>query len=102
MILYNVTVNVDSDLASEWLDWMKGHHIPKVISTGCFSGYKILRLLTEVENSGITYSIQYQMKDLAAYEYYSREYAPALQREHSLKYEGKFVAFRTLLEDVTT
>jgi hypothetical protein len=31
---------------------------------------------------------------------YQRDHAPRLQKEHSEKYKGKFVAFRTLLEIV--
>jgi hypothetical protein len=100
MILYNVTVNIDTEIHQEWLEWMKAHHIPRVIATGCFQGYKILKLLTEIENGGTTYTVQYFLNDLSTYDHYSHEYAPALQREHSLKYEGRVVAFRTLLEEI--
>lgn len=101
MILYNVTVNVDTEIHTEWLEWMKAHHIPKVMATGCFQGFKILKLLTELDNGGVTYTVQYFLKDMATYEGYSNEFAPALQREHSLRYEGKLVAFRTLLEEIS-
>ena len=98
MILYSVTVNVDADINEEWLSWMQRVHIPKVIATGFFVEHKILKLLTEVENNGVTYSVQYYLNNMDAYNTYANDHAPTLQKEHSLRYEGKFVAFRTLLE----
>jgi hypothetical protein len=98
MILYSVTVNVDADIHEEWLSWMQRVHIPKVIATGFFVEHKILKLLTEIENNGVTYSVQYFLDNMDNYNTYANEHSPTLQKEHSLRYEGKFVAFRTLLE----
>ena len=36
MIIYNVTVNVDEDVLSQWLRWMSENHIPDVMKTGLF------------------------------------------------------------------
>jgi len=30
MILYNVTVSIDPEIAEEWLTWMREVHIPDV------------------------------------------------------------------------
>lgn len=100
MIIYNVTVNVDHDIHEEWLEWMKQVHIPDVMATGAFLENKISKVLSEEEAGGITYAIQYISRDMATLENYQAEHSPALQKEHSARYEGKFVAFRTLLEVV--
>ena len=34
MIIYNVTMNVESDIHDEWLNWMRNTHIPKYFATG--------------------------------------------------------------------
>jgi hypothetical protein len=47
MIIYNVTVNVDEDVAVEWLQWMKETHIPDVMKTGMFLESRICRVLAE-------------------------------------------------------
>lgn len=99
MIQYNVTVNIDPSVHEEWLQWMKEKHIPEVMSTGCFIENKICRLLGH-DDQGITYSFQYLCNDMPTYEKYQREFAPALQKDHASRYEGKFVAFRTLLQVV--
>ena len=97
MILYNVTVKVDHFIVGEWLQWMKTIHIPDVMSTGIFTEYKLCRLLTVDETEGITYAIQYFCNSIEDYEKYQNEYAPKLQQEHTERYQGKFVAFRTLM-----
>ncbi len=99
MIIYNVTVNIDDSVHDEWLHWMKTKHIPDVVATGCFSSGTIFKLLVE-EESGTSYSIQYRCPNVMAVQRYMKEFAPALQKEHSEKYKDKFVAFRTLLEEV--
>ena len=69
MIVYNVTINVDTDVATEWLHWMKTVHIPDVMSTGLFLDNRICRVLAE-EDGGLTYAIQYTAADMTTYERY--------------------------------
>lgn len=97
MILYNVTVNIDTDVEQEWLVWMKEIHIPEVMATGLFLESRMFRVLADDEG-GITYAVQYSCADMAHYERYRDEHAPRLQAKTQEKYGGKFAAFRTLLE----
>jgi hypothetical protein len=99
MIIYNVTLNVDTDVAADWLSWMKDTHIPDVMRTGMFIDYRLCRVLAE-EEGGLTYAVQYTCKDMDTYERYRDDFAPALQAETAKAFGGKFVAFRTLLEVV--
>ena len=101
MIIYNVTVNVDVDVAEEWLHWMKSAHIPDVMATGLFLDNRICRILAE-EEGGHSYAIQYTCSNMETYERYKTEHAPRLQADTQKRYAGKFVAFRTLLEVVHT
>jgi len=101
MIIYNVTVNVENEIHSDWISWMKEAHIPAVMNTGYFLEHKICRVLsTQEDETGHTYAIQYICKTMADLEEYQASKAPQLQKEHLDRYEGKFVAFRTLLEVV--
>ncbi|MGB0525960.1 MAG: DUF4286 family protein [Flammeovirgaceae bacterium] len=101
MIIYNVTVNVEKDIQEEWIKWMKEVHIPDMLNTGLFEGHKFLRLLNEEpENTGVTYAVQCFCEDMKKLQLYMAQHAPALQKEHTERYKDKFVAFRTLLEEV--
>ena len=97
MIIYNVTVKIDNDVHDEWLSWMKEVHIPDVIVTGYFVENKLCKVLVD-DADGKTYSIQYTCEKMEQLNKYYETDAPRLQKEHAQKYEGKFVAFRTLLE----
>ena len=99
MILYNVTVNVEDSIREEWIKWMREIHIPEVMQTGLFKEHKLLHLLNEEDgNTGATFAIQYFCETMQDYDKYQAEFAKNLQFEHSRRYKGKFVAFRTLLE----
>lgn len=97
MILYNVTINIDNEVKDEWLHWMKEIHIPEVLATGLFFENKICKIHAE-EEGGSSYSIQYLAKSKEDYDLYQKKYAPALQQKHTERYNGKFGAFRTVLE----
>jgi len=100
MILYNVTIKIDNDIADEWLDWMQSEHIPAVIQTGCFIGHRICRLLSPKDDEGQNYSIQYLCDGLKELQVYQGLHAPRLQAEHSERFKDKFVSFRTVMEIV--
>ena len=112
MIIYNVTVNIEESVEQEWLNWMKETHIPEVMKTELFESAKMSKVLVEEQMGGKTYSIQYSAKtkeDLNKYsctshaklDQYQAKYAKKLQQEHTEKYQGKFVSFRTLLEVIS-
>lgn len=102
MIVYSVTVNIEDEVHEDWFQWMKEIHIPDVMNTGLFNSYQFNRVISHnPEETGTTYNIQYlcnSMKDLHEYQ---AKHAPKLQAEHHEKYEGKYVAFRTLLENIS-
>lgn len=99
MIIYNVTVNIDDEAHDEWLIWMRESHIPDVMRCGLFTDARISKMLVEDEE-GTTYSVQYVANSMENYERYRDEFAPELQAEYREKFEGKFVAFRSLMEVV--
>jgi len=100
MIIYNVTVKINPETHDEWLNWMKTVHIPDVMNTGHFKSNQIARVLGQNEDDGITYAIQYICENMQTLHQYTINSAPALQKKHTERYDGKFVAFRTLLEIV--
>lgn len=98
MYIYNVTVNVEEEVQQEWLRWMKETHIPDVMNTGLFQSSHLLEVMVE-EAQGVTYSVQYRVKDMETLRLYQEVYAPKLQREHQSKFSDKAVAFRTILRE---
>ncbi|MEO7174610.1 MAG: DUF4286 family protein [Saprospiraceae bacterium] len=102
MIIYSVTIQIDPDVERDWLSWMKNVHIPEVMATGCFVENRFCQLIEPIvdPDMGTTYNIQYSCQDQAAFDQYQSQYAPALQQDHRERYEGYFVVFRTVLEQL--
>ena len=98
MVIYNVTIGIDREVEQEWLSWMKGKHIPDIMSCGIFSEYKIFKVLTHQEESTVSYSVQYQADSVDDVSNYLEKFAPPLVEEHRNRYKDKHVAFRSLLE----
>lgn len=99
MILYSVTVSIDPAIEAEWIQWMKENHIPAVMKSECFDTAHLSRVNGE-EEGGITYNIIYKSPSKIHFEQYQNLHAPQLQKEHHQKYEGKYAAFRTVLDIV--
>jgi hypothetical protein len=101
MIIYNVTVNLEDDIHTDWLNWMKTIHIRDVMATGYFLEISFAKVLsTQADETGHTYAIQYLCNAMSDLDEYQEKCAAPLQEEHAKRYQGKFVAFRTLLEVV--
>lgn len=101
MILYNVTINVEDSIHDAWLLWMLNEHIPQVLDTGMFVSYRMFKVLTrQGEETGTTYCVQYFAESMSDYDFYIEQYAPAFRKETEDRFSGKYVIFRTLLEEV--
>ena len=98
MILYNVTVKVDSAISADWLKWLREEHIPEVLETGCFEEATLLQLLDTDESEGPTYAIQYRAANRKAVDQYLENHAQALRAKGTARWGNQFVAFRSLLK----
>lgn len=100
MILYNVTVKVDNDIHEAWLNWLKKEHIADVLGTKKFIEAKVYKILVDDETDGITYSIQYFAASMEDYFDYIHLHANEMRKKGNALWEGKFVAFRTVLKEI--
>ena len=97
MIVYNVTVSIDESVHEEWIKWMVREHIPEVMATGLFLENRFCKIIGQ-EEGGKSYSIQYLAETEEKYNTYLENHAQELQAKHIEKFNGKFGAFRTLLD----
>jgi hypothetical protein len=99
MIIYNITVNIAYEAEPEWLLYMKTTHIPEILATALPMECKLLRLLTEIENEGSTYTTQFIFRTMEDFVTYQTLHQTPLQERHHALFNGKYVSFRTLLEE---
>src|SRR5262245_58506711 len=99
MIIYKVEITIEAGIEVEWLDWMKRVHVPDVVRTGCFSECHIYKLVDSAATDP-TYVMQYSCRSIEEYHRYRDSFAPALQKEHTDRFTGRFRGARQILEEV--
>lgn len=101
MIQYNQTVNIESSVEADWLQWMKEEQIPDILATGMFITAHIFRLLDIEESEGTaTYAVQLLTETKEHLDIYQIKYEPALDQGHEQRYGNKAVSFRTMMKEV--
>ncbi len=100
MVVYNLSMKVNSSIEAEWVHWQKEEHIPEIMKTGLFSEYKMYRLFEQDSKDDITYVIQYFALSFENYNRYIKEFAPLLRQKAFDKWGNRFIAFRTIMESV--
>lgn len=98
MLLYNITYNVETEASETWLAWMQETLLPDVLATNLIVGHKQFRLLTELDNGGLTYSFQYFFADMDDYLAFQNNHSEAFDNKITQHFSGKYVSFKTLLE----
>jgi len=100
MIWYNVTVKIENDVAEDFQSWMTHMHIPDVLATGYFSSSKMSRIINREDKEETTFSIQYACESMKDLHHYQINESERLQAEVKEKYDGKFVSFRSIMEEL--
>lgn len=100
MIIYNVTVKVDTAIAEDWLSWLLAEHAPGMLETGCFKDFRVVRLLELDDTEGPTYAVQYHAASKADYNRYIELHAGRMREISFEKWGERFLAFRSVMEVV--
>lgn len=97
-ILYNVTIVMDQNIEKQWIEWMLSDHIPDMMATGKFVGHSLQKVIGSENETGVTYAVQYISPDSHTFDKYQQEDSERLQKLHQQKFDGKYGAFRTLMQ----
>jgi hypothetical protein len=100
MLIYNVTIKITPNIHEAWVKWMQEKHIPEVMSKGCFTEYRFVRVLEIDDSEGPTYATQYFADSKANYNRYIELYAPDLRKDVLDNWGDQFIAFRSLMQVV--
>ena len=99
MLIYNETFIIDDTIADHWLEWIKNNHIPAVLATGAFDGYKMFTIL-DSPNEGITFCLQFHTDAVERYSDFHYKHLEDLHAAHNKQFEERFALFHTLMESV--
>ena len=98
MIIYNVTSNIQKQVAQQWLDWMQNKHIPEILATAKFSKAVLVRVLVPDEQDDVTYAAQFTTSNRETLQKYYTHDAPKFRSESVTLFGDKVLTFRTELE----
>jgi hypothetical protein len=98
VVLYRVTIDVDVDVAEEWLAWMREVHVPDVLREPGFSHAVIAREEKGEGGADARFVIDYAVEGETALKRYFAEAAARLRAEHEARYGGRARASRQVLE----
>ena len=99
-IIYNITTKVEATIANAWLQWLLDEHIPEILATKCFTGYKVVRLLEVDDSEGPTYAVQYHAESKADYNRYMEKHAAIMRQKTFDRWGQQFIAFNSIMEVV--
>ncbi|HNB80533.1 MAG TPA: DUF4286 family protein [Chitinophagaceae bacterium] len=99
MYIYNLSIKLQPEIESEWLQWMQQEHMPEVLATGMFDHSRLFRLLDPLEKDDVIYVVQYDTNELHRYQTYIDEYAQVLREKGYARFGDRFIAFRTLMQE---
>ncbi|MDB5032992.1 MAG: hypothetical protein JWQ98_233 [Chlorobi bacterium] len=95
MIIYEVNLDVDNEVATAYAEWLD-RHISEVLAIDGFEGAEWLDV--ESDAPGRTcWSIRYRLKNRASLEDYFQKHAARLRQDGLTRFEGKFIPSRRIL-----
>ena len=95
MIIYNVTVTLNENIHSRWVEWIRHEHITEVLSTRLFKKAILSRIIS---NKELTYTIAYYAENSSKLESYKKNYSNQLRQKSFEKFGDSALSFRTELE----
>lgn len=94
MIVYEVNLRVDSDVAAAFRAWLASH-VRDMLALPGFVSAEIFRV--EAATADKLWSVHYRLRDRTALEAYLSEHAPRMRADGQARFGGRFSADRRIL-----
>jgi len=100
MILYNITFNIEHEVADQFKDYLNRYHFPVLENSPSVLEHKMFRLLNVDESEAITLTLQYFLQDMGTYNHHIAVIDVQLKRELFRLFGEKVLYFCSILEKV--
>lgn len=99
MIVYEVNLDIDAGIADAYRSWLD-RHVRSILALPGFTGARILEVLEpEPTAVRVSWSVQYTLVDMAAFDAYLRDHAPRMRADATASFGDGFRAQRRVLRD---
>lgn len=98
MLIFNTTYHVEDEVHDNFLIWVKESLIPEVEQSGILKNPRMCRLLSHHNDSGSSYSLQWEVDNSSQLHRWHIEQGMKLNDEIIKIFKDKVVGFPTLME----
>lgn len=99
MVVYEVSVDVDSAIHAEYLRWLETH-VAEILALPGFTGADVLEVLDPAEAGRLRVCMLYRLVDEPALQTYLREHAPRLRAEGLARFGDRMRATRRVMRSL--
>lgn len=97
MLIYEVNLNVNADIAADFLIWLK-KHIQDITALEGFTGAQLFECDPDSGQTAVKlWSVHYALESREALDNYLQNHAPAFRQDGLDRFGGKFTATRRVL-----
>ena len=97
MLVYEVNLAVDAEVADAFAAWLPGH-VAELLALPGFLSADIFRIEEPAAPAGeVALSVRYRLRDRAALDHYVDAHAPRLRADGIARFGGRFRAERRVL-----
>jgi len=98
MLIFNTTFLVSDKVHGAWIKWVREQHIPFMLESELFTKPQVAKVLTNEEQDGTSYSVQFHIADMKSLEQWNKQYGPMFQQNCSTTFGTEAIFFATVLE----
>ena len=102
MILYNITLNMDSDVAEACLDYLKHSYLPQATQSGVMHSPRIHKILPHDDASARSdsYAIHFNVEKVDTLNYWIEHEGQGISKQLVEHFGDKVAGFTTVLEEI--
>lgn len=97
MILYNITVIIDSSIEALWLTWVNQTFLSEATESDLLVSSRLLKVI-DSPNEGVTYCLQFVSQNLENHTTFKDKHATALLEAHAVEFKNQSVFFTSIME----
>lgn len=100
MLIFNTTYHIEHIVSDKCLEFFKNEYIPRALKSGLLSDPALSKVHAAHGESGVTYALQFKVKDLETLEEWVFETGEDLKARLLHKFGNQVAGFSTMLEEV--
>ncbi len=98
MVLYNVVIQINSEIEADFMEWFRKQHIPLIISTGYFIGFSLSKQICSGFDAKTTTVCRFFCHNMEDYENYLNNSSKVIRDDFPTRFIDRYIIIRTVEE----